>query len=87
MHPNGLWQAALEELQLQMTRETFNTWIKPTDAVSFEDDTLIVGVENGYVKEWLSNRLLGTVQRTVASIVGRTVGVKFEVRAGHREKP
>ncbi len=79
MKPNEVWQAALGELQLQMTRETFNTWLKPTQIISYEDGTLVVGVENGYVKEWLSNRLLTTIQRTVASIVGRTVEVKFVV--------
>ncbi len=79
MKPNEVWQAALGELQLQMTRETFNTWLKPTWGISFEDGTLIVGVENGYVKEWLSNRLLTTIQRTVTNIIGRTAEVKFIV--------
>jgi chromosomal replication initiator protein len=79
MKPNEVWQAALGELQLQMTRGTFNTWLKPTRVVSYEDGTLIIGVENGYIKDWLSNRLLATIQRTVTSMVGRTVEVKFIV--------
>ncbi len=79
MKPTEVWQAALGELQLQMTRDTFNTWLKPTRCISYEDGTLIIGVENGYVKEWLSNRLLTTIQRTVTSLVGRTIEVKFMV--------
>jgi chromosomal replication initiator protein len=79
MKPSEVWQAALGELQLQMTRDTFNTWLKPTRVISYEDSALIIGVENGYVKEWLSNRLLSTIQRTVTSIVGRTVDVSFAV--------
>ncbi len=79
MKPTEIWQAALGELELQMTRGTFNTWLKPTKVISYEDGMLIVGVENGYIKDWLSNRLLGTVQRTVTSIVGHTVEVKFIV--------
>jgi chromosomal replication initiator protein len=79
MKPNEVWQAALGELQLQMTRETFSTWLQPTRVISYEDGTLIVGVENGYVKDWLGNRLLTTIQRTVANIVGRTVEVRFVV--------
>jgi len=82
-----IWQAALGELELQMTRETFNTWLKPTKVISYEDGTLIVGVENGYIKDWLSNRLLVTVQRTVTSIVGRTVEVKFIVWSHKNEIP
>jgi chromosomal replication initiator protein len=79
MKSNEVWQAALGELQLQMTRDTFNTWLRPTRVISYEDGTLIIGVENGYVREWLSNRLLTTIQRTVTSIAGRTVEVKFAV--------
>ena len=87
MKPNEVWQAALGELQLQMTRETFTTWLKPTRVISYEDGTLIIGVENGYVKDWLSNRLLPTVQRTVTSIVGRTVEVRFVVWPKKKEIP
>jgi chromosomal replication initiator protein len=79
MKPKEIWQATLGELQLQMTRDTFNTWLKPTRVISYEDGTLIIGVENGYVQDWLSNRLLTTIQRTVTSIVGHTVEVKFTV--------
>ena len=79
MKPTEVWQAALGELQLQMTRETFNTWLKPTRVISYEDGTLIIGVDNGYVKDWLSNRLSATIQRTVTNIVGRTVEVRFVV--------
>jgi chromosomal replication initiator protein len=79
MKPNEVWQAALGELQLQMTRETFTTWLKPTRVISYQDGTLIIGVENGYVKDWLSNRLLATIQRTVTNIIGRTAEVRFVV--------
>jgi chromosomal replication initiator protein len=80
-----VWQAALGELQLQMTRETFTTWLEPTRVISYEDGTLIIGVENGYIKDWLSNRLLATIQRTVSSIVGRTIEVKFVVWSKHNQ--
>jgi chromosomal replication initiator protein len=79
MKSNEVWQAALGELQLQMTRDTFSTWLEPTHVLAYEDGNLIIGVENGYVKDWLSNRLAGTIQRTVSSIVGRTIEVTFVV--------
>jgi hypothetical protein len=77
--PNEIWQAALGELELQMTRETFNTWIKPTVMLRREGYTFVVGVENDHVKAWLRNRLLSTIQRTVTSIVGHAVEVEFVV--------
>jgi len=81
-----IWQAAQGELQLQMTQATYDTWLKGTSAVSYEDGLLIVGTENPYAKEWLENRLLGTIKRTLAGILGHTVEVRFMVRA-HQTQP
>ncbi len=79
MKPEKVWQATLGELQLQMTKATFDTWVKQTRVLAYEDGTFIIGVQNGYAKDWLENRLLGTVKRTLAGIVNRSVEVRFVV--------
>ncbi len=81
MKAEQIWQAALGELQLQMTKPTFDTWVKNTYAVSYEDGTFIIGVHNAFTKDWLENRLLNTIKRTLVGIVGRSVEVKFVVWA------
>jgi chromosomal replication initiator protein len=81
MNANQIWQAALGELQLQMTKPTFDTWLKNTSAISYEDGTIIIGVHNAYAKDWLENRLMSIVKRTLMGIVDRTVEVKFIVDA------
>ncbi len=86
MDAHRIWQAAQGKLQLQMTRATYDTWLKGTFAVSYEDGLLIVGTENPYAKEWLENRLLGTIKRTLAGILGHTVEIRFIVRA-HQAQP
>ena len=80
MNAEQAWQAALGELQLQLTKGTFDTWVKNTHIVSYEDSTFLVGVQNAYAKDWLENRLLTTVKRTLVGIVGHSVEVKFIVR-------
>jgi chromosomal replication initiator protein len=81
MKPEKVWQAALGELQLQMTKATFDTWVKQTHVLAYEDGTFIIGVQNGFAKDWLENRLIGTIQRTLASILNRSVEVRFVVQA------
>ncbi len=81
MNANQIWQAALGELQLQMTKPTFDTWLKNTSAISYEDGSIIIGVHNAYAKDWLENRLMSIVKRTLMGIVDRTVEVKFIVDA------
>ncbi len=76
-----VWQAALGELQLQMTRATFDTWVKPTFAIAYENEDLVVGVRNAYAKQWLENRLYGMIQRTVTHLLGRPAQIKFVYRS------
>ena len=80
MNAEQTWQTALGELQLQLTKATFDTWVKSTYVISSEDGTFVIGVHNGYAKDWLENRLLTTIKRTLVGIVGHSVDVKFLVR-------
>ncbi len=81
-----IWQAALGELELQMTKPAFNTWLRNTSCISYEDGTFTIGVANAYTKDWLENRLLGLIKRTLIGIVGRSVEVKFAVWSRKREE-
>jgi len=84
MHPQNakqVWQAALGELELQMTKANYNTWLKDTAVISYEDDLFVVGVPTTFVAEWLEARMKGHIKRTLISILGRTVDVRFVVRA------
>jgi chromosomal replication initiator protein len=80
-----IWNAALGELELQMTRATFNTWLKPTSVVSWQQDDFVLGAPNGYIKDWLENRLHTPIERTLTGIVGQPVNVQFVVWAEEQD--
>jgi len=84
MNPTHMWSAALGELQLQMTQATFDTWLRDSRLLRYEDGTFVIAVKNGYAKDWLEHRLAATIKRTLARLAERTVDVKFVVGA---EKP
>lgn len=79
MTPETAWKATLGELELQMTKATFNTWLKDASLVSSEEGHFVVGVRNDYAKDWLENRLQDTILRTLASIMEHEVTVGFVV--------
>jgi len=79
MTADQIWQAALMELQLQMTKATFDTWVKNTRAISHKDGIFVIGVPNALAGDWLENRLLTTVERTLVGIIGHPVEVEFAV--------
>ncbi|MGW8181958.1 MAG: DnaA ATPase domain-containing protein, partial [bacterium] len=71
------WQATLGELQLQMTRATFDTWLRGSEVIAFEDGTLTVYVRHGYAVDWLQNRLMPIIKRTLQRHAGSGVDVMF----------
>lgn len=79
MNADIAWKATLGELELQMTKATFTTWLKDARLLTFDEDEFVVGVRNDYAKDWLDNRLAGTVHNTLSTIVGRPVAVRFVV--------
>jgi chromosomal replication initiator protein len=74
-----VWQTALGELQMQVTRATFETWVKDTRVLSYEDGEFTIGVHSAFAKDWLENRLHGLIKRTLTRCMGRSVRVHFVV--------
>ncbi len=79
MKAEQIWQAALGELQMQMTKATFDTWLKRTAVLSCADHELVIACPNQYTQEWLENRLKTTIQRILFGITGQLMRARFEV--------
>lgn len=75
--PDELWQMALSELQHQMTKATFNTWLADSYVLTPVSNlhTLVIAVRNQYAQEWLTYRLSPLIARTLADMVG--YGIEF----------
>lgn len=76
-----LWDAALGDIQLQMTRATFETWMKGTQLIARNGDTFIVATPSPYAVEWLENRLQRTIQETLERHIGESISLEFIVKS------
>jgi chromosomal replication initiator protein len=85
MKAEQAWQAALGQLQMDMPKAAFDTWVRGTEFVSYEDGTFIVAVQNPYARDWLQSRLASTVTRLLTGIMGRTIEIRFTVWQMHPE--
>ena len=79
LSPETVWKAALGELEMQMTRATFTTWLQGTRALSCVDGEFVIGVRNDFAKDWLENRLYDLIARTLSGVMNRPVDVRFVV--------
>ncbi len=62
-----------------MTQATFDTWLRDSRLLKYNDGTFVVSVQSGYAKDWLENRLLATIKRTLVRQAGKDVEIKFIV--------
>ena len=80
-----VWASALAELKLQMTGATFTTWLSRSWVAEQDGSNWTIGVEHAYAVDWLTNRLAGMVNRTLARYAGGPVAVRYVV--GKRPAP
>lgn len=74
-----IWERALGELQIQVTKANYVTWLSDSQGISYQDNIFVVGVPNMFVAEWLSKHLYSLVKKTLTNITGRDVQVQFIV--------
>ncbi len=79
MNAQQAWQSVLAQLQMEMPRASFDTWVRDTTPVQFADGVLTVSVRNAYARDWLESRLAGTVNRLLIEILNANVVVDFVV--------
>ncbi len=79
MQAKQLWQAALDDLQRNISRANFETWLRNTQVVEFEDDCATIGAPNTFAAEQLRNKFAVPIQQTLSVIAGRPIAVQFSI--------
>ena len=74
-----VWQAALGQLQLKVTRPSYQTWLKDTVGLVHSDGEFVVGAPNAFVAEMLDQRMYTLISQTLNGMVDSTVDVRFQV--------
>ncbi len=81
--PKKIWESALGELQIQLTKANYDTWLRDTTGISYRDNQFVVGTPNGFAAEWLDKRLSSLIQKTLIGIIGEELDVSFQVYQGN----
>ena len=81
LNPQQIWTAALGSLELQVSRPSYNTWLKGTAGLSVSYDTkeMVVGTPSPFVAQWLEKRMSSLVEACLLQISGEELGVGFTV--------
>ena len=84
MNPQQAWQAALGQLQMDMSKAAYDTWVRNTELITYCDSCFKIGVQNAYARDWLASRLSDTVVRLLTGLMGSPQEISFIV--SHHEE-
>ncbi|MEI8307786.1 MAG: chromosomal replication initiator protein DnaA [Chloroflexales bacterium] len=79
MNLTQIWQAALGAVQLQTSRQDFDTWLRSTALLALDGGVATVGTTSTFHKEGLENRFMAPVRRSLGDVVGYPVQVQVVI--------
>ncbi|HUF39159.1 MAG TPA: chromosomal replication initiator protein DnaA [Anaerolineales bacterium] len=79
MNPSQAWQAVVGQLQMEMPKATFDTWVRDAQFLKYDQNTFVVGLKNAYARDWVENRLTSTIARNLTGIMNQSVDLQFVI--------
>jgi len=74
-----LWDSALTEIELSVSKANFSTWFKNTRITKAEDGVVYVGVPNEFVRDWLTNKYHKFILGALRNLSEKVRGVEYLV--------
>jgi chromosomal replication initiator protein len=79
MNADQAWQATLGQLQMDMSKAAYDTWVKNSRLIGFQEGQFTIGVPNAFARDWLETRMTTTVNRVLTGIMNQPQNVRFVV--------
>lgn len=87
MNAQNAWEAVRGQLQMDMPKATFDTWVRDAVFIEFVERIFKIGVKNAYARDWLENRLTSTIFRSLKGCLPEIEEVVFEVHIVDSDSP
>jgi len=68
-----LWQVALGELELALSKVNFITWFKHTSILSFKEKKVIIRVPNAFTYTWLEKKYHKQILKVLQNLTGNEI--------------
>jgi chromosomal replication initiator protein len=77
--PAALWQAVLGEIELGVSQGNFVTWFKNTRLLKLDDDGVVVGAPNVFIKQQLERKFDELIRQTLANNGHSVLSVEYKI--------
>jgi chromosomal replication initiator protein len=84
----NLWEKILTSLQQKINRQSFNTWLRPTQQLAASDDgTVMVEVPSFLFADWISRNYMPLIEESARELECDNLKVRFTSRQGGGASP
>jgi chromosomal replication initiator protein len=80
MESKSLWQAALGELEVTISRANFATWFRHTAIISNEDGHVVIAVPHVMAKQWLESKFHNDIKKTLAKMSPGVTTIEYKIQ-------
>lgn len=74
-----LWGRVLAEMEKQVSKPSFETWLKSTKLLSYKQDTLTIAAPNSFARDWLENHYVHQIAAILHDLTGKEAMISFIV--------
>lgn len=75
-----VWNSVLGEIELNISKPQFNTWIKNTYPISMDETEIVICVPSAFTRNWLENKFNLTILNSIQKITGSVKKVRYVVQ-------
>ena len=75
---NPIWAEVQQLLQKNLSKPSFETWIRPAKFDCFENGLLTLITPNNFSSDWLRKNYCETIEKAAEEICGQNVKVIFK---------
>lgn len=85
MDKKKIWQTALGELEVVLSKANFTTWFKETFILTVEEGVVTIAVPNSFTEGWLRNKYHKQIQETLSKLIPDLKKIQYKITT--REAP
>lgn len=80
LNAKNVWEAVLGKLEIQVTRPSYETWLKDTVGIAFDNGSLFVRTPNTFVSEMLEQRMYTLISSALEQVTSNKINIRFQVQ-------
>ena len=82
-----VWSRLLDRARQELPEQTFRTWLEPTEPLSLEGDTIVVGAPDQFAADWNESKHAELLAGLAPIALGHPIKVSFRVNEERKTRP